>query len=156
MSCSGLVNVLSGVALICGPRRDRPRADHNVIDTGRYRSATGTIIVALASKRYQPAPSVPLTRRFRTNHGKSGWARTPASGKPAMPAATRQPADGVMWTSSKPPRALPIDHAPAVYLRPTERKCEIAHRAKSGCLSIRLTGLTGTGLRAGELPVGDA
>src|SRR5262245_34862489 len=24
MSCSGLANVLSGVALICGPRRDRP------------------------------------------------------------------------------------------------------------------------------------
>src|SRR6516164_1900481 len=44
MSCSGLAKVLSGVALICEPRRGRlSRFDHTVIDPGYHRLPIGTI-----------------------------------------------------------------------------------------------------------------
>src|SRR5262249_45361208 len=64
MRCSGLANVLSGVALILrtssGPAF---RADHTVIETGHHRLPNGTISGVSASDGYRPAPSVPLDRR---------------------------------------------------------------------------------------------
>ena len=45
MICCGSANVLSGVALIRGPRRDRPSgADHTVIDTGHHRLSIGRLL----------------------------------------------------------------------------------------------------------------
>src|SRR5215472_15025252 len=63
MSCSGLANVLSGVALICGPRRtDLPG--------GSYRDQHGPPEVADGDDQqgvwrisYRPAPSVHLAWR---------------------------------------------------------------------------------------------
>src|SRR5215471_15123856 len=55
MSCSGLANVLSGVALILrtssGPTF---RADHTVIGTGHHRLSIGTIRLTSTSDHYQP------------------------------------------------------------------------------------------------------
>ena len=57
MTCSGLANVLLGVALICGPRRDTDLlVDHTVIDPGYHRLPTGTITGAPPNYRCRGNP----------------------------------------------------------------------------------------------------
>src|SRR6516225_1424229 len=63
MSGSGLVNMLSGVALICGPRRDHFPGGSYRDQQGHHRLLIGTITVAPPGDRYRPAPPVPLVRR---------------------------------------------------------------------------------------------
>jgi len=56
MSCSGLANVLSGVAAIWRPRQGRPSADHTAIGASHHRISVGMITVASANDRHPQIP----------------------------------------------------------------------------------------------------
>src|SRR6516162_6468309 len=57
MSRSESANLLSGIALIRGPRGDRPlQADHTVIDTGDHRLSMGTIRITSVNDLYRSPP----------------------------------------------------------------------------------------------------
>jgi len=76
MSCSGLANVLSGVAAIWRPRQGRPSADHTAIGASHHGISLGTITVASANDRH---PQIPwLIPRRAAVGAKASSSRTPA------------------------------------------------------------------------------
>src|SRR5215831_6164449 len=102
MSCSGLANVLSGVALICGPRRtDLPG--------GSYRDQHGPPEVADGDDQqgvwrisYRPAPSVHLAWRKAGIDGSCPFSAAP--GKVASPNPQRALSRrGGNWSSCPKP-----------------------------------------------------
>src|SRR5271167_3119142 len=88
MSCSGLANVLSGVALILrtssGPTF---RVDHTVIAAGHHRLSIGTITVASRMIATGRPRRVPLVRQTAAIGASSSLPDTPAK----VPSPNPQP-----------------------------------------------------------------